>query len=121
MDTPRQCASNKLYHGEARDFREALRLHMQCYLDEIQACRHDARKQGRELDSEDDTFIQEFKGYLARAQKAREQYEAHDAEWQKLHQAHLKVLADEWRATGDEILEPLADALESGDYSQLAI
>lgn len=94
--------SDELYNGGASDFLDALRLVRA-------ACQHERAIIGPTGDSPGSPYS--IEGYARRATQAGDIYRA------AVQAAHAAAI-EEMRAAG---LTEFADALETGDYAQLAI
>lgn len=93
-------ASNILYNGDACGFEHAMELVMaECNLEMVGP-----------IDEEDHKLNASLERYRAAAQRCLDEY-----------REHLKPLAERWKADPDEAVRTIAAALETGDYSQLAI
>lgn len=97
--------SNRLYNGDVSDFLSAMEAVEAEYLQEANAI------EGEKLEGCDTA---EFRSVAALAQTAAGIYRTH------LQEMHA-VVATQLRATGSEDMARFADALESGDYSGLAL
>lgn len=104
----RAMPSNRLYHGEVTDFREAVRCHVAaCEQEIVSPLADDDEEMRRTVERCNKTMSES----ILRAQKAGETYDRITRE------THARI-AEALRAAG---LEEWATCLESGDYSSMAI
>lgn len=106
-DTP----SNRLYHGEVTTFFTACREMVAQYRQEAQWIR---TKYCRDFPEDGAQGLAEMQGYITTVEQCREEYAA------ALRQME-QDLAVQWAQREDEISQGLAEALQTGDYSRLAL
>jgi hypothetical protein len=116
--TRRQHPSVRFQNNEVRDFNTAMEVYVAQYQEEMRITREIIREYPDERPGHDAKVIEEQSKGLAHVesmvQKARAIYAETVAE-------AIKQAARKMHAEGDYNLRMIADALESGDWSQLAL
>lgn len=127
MSAPAEHPSNKLYRGEAETFQQAMAL-------VVRECEYEIARGGNvvEFDAHPDRYRPltpaEREHYTRDDEQTRASFETYrDAARRALeiYRKHLdaaeRAAVAEMRATGGDDMQMIADALEAGEYSGLAI
>jgi hypothetical protein len=104
---------NRLYRGEVTDFIDAMETYRR-QMEYEHSMTETSQSDDFPLTVDDRRFMQALSDCARKAIEAKAIYERHVA-------AVKTAVAAELRAKGDETFTSFADALESGDYSELAI
>jgi hypothetical protein len=106
--------SKRLQDGEASDFISAMRLYREQMEHENAMTERLSRKHGQPITEWDRKCMANLRHDACKASEAESIYRTH------LSRVNAAVAA-ELRAKGDDTFNQFADALDAGDYAQLAV